>query len=119
MSMIYLHLAASLIALAGIIAVMALPKGTGTHRILGRVAAAGLMVAALSSFGIASTGQVSWIHILSVVTAVNLPMAVLAARRGRIAAHKWAMLNNAGGLVIAGLFATFAPGRYLHGVLFS
>ncbi|MBY0337056.1 MAG: hypothetical protein K2X11_10605 [Acetobacteraceae bacterium] len=119
MSMIQFHLGASLVALGAIIAVMALPKGRDAHRLLGRVAAAGLMAAAISSFWITSRGHWSWIHLLSLTTAINLPFAVLAARRGRIAAHKRAMLANAGGLVVAGLFAVFAPGRYLHAVLFG
>jgi uncharacterized membrane protein len=119
MSMIHLHLAASLVALGAIVTALALPKGRGAHRLWGRVAVAGLMVAALSSFGITARGHFSWIHILSVTTAVNLPFAVWAARAGRIATHKRAMLANAGGLVVAGLFAVFAPGRYLYGVFFG
>lgn len=119
MSMIHLHLGASLLALAGIVAVLALPKGQRAHRVLGRGAALMLLVAAISSFWIQARGHLSPIHILSVVTMVNVPLAVWAVGRGRVAAHKHAMLANAGGLVVAGLFATFAPGRYLHGVLFG
>jgi len=117
--MIHLHLSASLLALGGILAVLVLPKGDFAHRVIGRGAAALLLLAALSSFWIQARGHLSPIHVLSVVTMVNLPLAVWAARRGRIAAHRGAMLANAGGLVIAGLFATFAPGRYLHGLLFG
>jgi uncharacterized membrane protein len=119
MSMIHLHLAASLLALAGILAVLALPKGAFAHRVFGRAAAACLMIAAISSFWIQARGHLSPIHILSVVTLVNVPLAIWAVRRGRVAAHRGAMLANAGGLVIAGLFATFAPGRYVHGILFG
>ncbi|MFN3447730.1 MAG: hypothetical protein ACK44F_03450 [Roseococcus sp.] len=119
MSMLHLHLAASLLALGGIVAVLALPKGRLAHRLIGRGAAAMLLLSAISSFGIASRGHLSPIHILSVVTLVNVPLAVRAAQAGRIAAHRRAMLANAGGLVVAGLFATFAPGRYLYGLLFG
>jgi uncharacterized membrane protein len=118
-SMIHLHLAASLLALAGIVTVLALPKGEFAHRLIGRGAAAFLLVAALSSFWIQARGSFSPIHTLSVMTLVTVPLAVFAARRGRVAAHRAAMLSNAGGLVVAGLFATFAPGRHLHGLLFG
>lgn len=117
--MLYLHLAFSLIALVAILLIMALPKGRDAHRLLGRIAAAALVLGALSSFGIQARGHLSWLHILSVVTLVNIPYAIWAVRRGHIAGHKRAMLINAGGLFVAGLFATFAPGRFLYGVLFG
>ena len=119
MSTIHLHLAASLLALGCIVTVLALPKGEFAHRLFGRAAAAFLLIAAISSFWIQARGHLSPIHILSVVTLVNVPLAIWAVRRGRVAAHKRAMLANAGGLVVAGLFAVFAPGRYLHAVLFG
>jgi uncharacterized membrane protein len=117
--MMPLHLSLSLLALLAILAILATPKGTPAHRWLGRLAAAALVLSAISSFGIQARGHLSWLHILSVVTLVNIPYAIRAVRQGRIAAHKRAMLINAGGLVVAGLFATFAPGRYLYGVLFG
>ena len=117
--MLLLHLGLSLLALLAILAIMASPKGTKAHRWLGRIAATALVLSALSSFGIQARGQLSALHILSVVTMVNIPIAVWMVRRGRVAAHKRGMLINAGGLVLAGLFATFAPGRTLYGVLFG
>jgi uncharacterized membrane protein len=45
-----------------------------------------------------------------------LPIAVLHARRHRIAQHRFAMISIfVGALVIAGLF-TFLPGRIMHAV---
>ena len=117
--MLLVHLGFSLIALVLILAIMLLPKGRLAHRRLGRVAAAALALSALSSFGIQARGHVSWLHILSVVTLVNLAWAAWAIRHGRVAAHRRAMMAGAGGLFIAGLFATFAPGRYLYGVFFG
>ena len=117
--MLLLHLAFSLLALAAILAILALPKGRAAHRWLGRLAAAALVLSALTSFGIQARGHFSWLHILSVVTLVNVAYAVWAVRQGRIAAHKRAMLAGAGGLFVAGLFASFAPGRYLYGVFFG
>ena len=111
---IALHLAAAALALLGIALVLASPKGQGAHRFWGRVAAAGMLGAALTSFGIPRFGALSPIHALSLLTLLNLPLAVLAARAGRVAAHRRAMLINAGSLVVAGLFAVAVPGRLLH-----
>jgi uncharacterized membrane protein len=46
-------------------------------------------------------------------------MAYLAARRGHIRAHRFAMISlYVGGILIAGAFA-FSPGRMLHKWLFG
>jgi len=117
--MLLLHLGLSLLALLAILAILASPKGTSTHRLLGRIAAAALVLSALTSFGIQARGHLSALHLLSVVTLVNIPIAIWMVKRGRVAAHKAGMLINAGGLVVAGLFATFAPGRTIYGMLFG
>jgi uncharacterized membrane protein len=117
--MLLLHLGFSLVALGAILAILSLPKGQLAHRRLGRLAAGALVLSALFSFGIQARGHFSWLHILSVVTLVNMAWAVWAIRQGRVAAHKRAMMAGAGGLFVAGIFATFAPGRYLYGVLFG
>ncbi|UAK24812.1 DUF2306 domain-containing protein [Sphingomonas nostoxanthinifaciens] len=89
------------------------PKGDRLHRRLGWLWC-GLMVAgALSSFGIrARTGHLSPIHILSVLTLVTVPRAIVAARRGRIETHRRMMTILYAALVIAGYF-TLLPGRML------
>lgn len=117
--MLWLHLGLSMTALVLILAILLGPKGSPAHRRLGRVAAGVLMAAALSSFAIRSSGHLSALHGLSVVVLVSVPYAVWQVRRGRVAAHKRIMLSVAGGLFVAGLFATFAPGRVLHGLLFG
>lgn len=119
MSIIHLHLGLSLLATALILAILALPKGRGAHRGLGRMAVAALVLAALSSFWITSSGGYSAIHILSVVTFLTVPLAVWQVRRGMVMAHKITMLSNAGGLVVAGAFASFMPGRYFADALFG
>jgi uncharacterized membrane protein len=64
-------------------------------------------------------GPWSPIHLLSIFTLAMLPVAVLHARRHRVAQHRKAMLTMfAGALVIAGLF-TFVPGRIMYRVAFG
>ena len=101
---------------------LAAPKGTAVHRGFG-VAWAGLMllVAGSSLFihTIRTFGPFSPIHLLSLFTLVNVPLAVLAARRGRVKAHRQAMLwTYALALVVTGLF-TLWPGRIMYKVVFG
>ena len=101
---------------------LAAPKGTQPHRLVGRAWMGLMLVVAITSFGITGvrgSGQFSWIHGLSLFTLAMLPLAVLHVRRGRIAAHRWAMLALFfGALVITGAF-TLLPGRLLGRIVFS
>lgn len=97
------------------------PKGTLPHRLLGWIWVALMMAAALSSLFIMEInhGVFSFIHILSGLTIVSLPMAVYAARRHRVAAHRTAMTNLFfGALVVAGVLA-FLPGRVMWAMFFG
>jgi uncharacterized membrane protein len=98
------------------------PKGTLPHRRIGWVWVALMLAVVLSSSGITGVrgpGQYSWIHGLSLFTLLALPAAVLHARRGRIAAHRWAMLGLfLGALVVTGAF-TLLPGRLMGRIVFS
>jgi uncharacterized membrane protein len=94
-------------------------KGDRTHRLIGRVWAALMMVAAASSFGVHQLmGHLSPIHILSVITLIAIPRAIVDARRGRIARHRRTMTIVYAALVIAGYF-TLIPTRLLGGFLFG
>jgi uncharacterized membrane protein len=56
---------------------------------------------------------------LSIFTLVTLPLAVWAAHRHEVTAHRRAMIMPfSGALVIAGLF-TLLPGRIMHAVVFG
>jgi uncharacterized membrane protein len=56
---------------------------------------------------------------LSIFTLVTLPLAVWAAHRHEVTAHRRAMIMLfSGALVIAGLF-TLLPGRIMHAVVFG
>jgi len=91
--------------------VLARRKGDALHRLLGRLWAVLMLVAALSSFGL-THGRISWIHLLSILVLVTVPRGVLLAMRGHIAAHRRSMTLAYWGLVIAGFF-TFLPGRLM------
>ena len=97
-------------------------KGGRRHRTVGWIWAGLMAVVALSSFAI--TGgrgalHFSWIHIISGIVLVMLPLGVLHARQGRIAAHKGRMLGLFfGALVVTGGF-TLLPGRIMGGVVFG
>ncbi|WP_223424161.1 DUF2306 domain-containing protein [Tateyamaria pelophila] len=97
-------------------------KGTRAHRFLGRGWAILMATVALSSFWIHELevfGVFSPIHLLSIVTLVSLPLAVVAARRGQIARHRAIMISLfVTGLIIPGIF-TLLPGRTMHAVLFG
>jgi len=99
-------------------------KGDAAHRMLGRVWVCLMLVTAITSAfirtpgaGIAGTGF-SFIHAFTVWTLVSVPLAVRAARQGRIAAHRGMMTGLYAGLVIAGAFS-FLPGRLLGSAVFG
>lgn len=121
---IIIHLATVVPALLLGPVVLLRRKGDATHRLLGRIWAVLMLVTAISSAfirtpgaGIAGTGF-SFIHIFTVWTLVNVPLAVLAARRGQIARHRGMMTGLYAGLVIAGAF-TMIPGRLLGSLVFG
>ena len=114
------HAAAAIIALLSAIGVAFLSKGTPAHVWLGRSFALAIMITAVSSFWITglTPGHYSWIHILSVVTIINVPLAIRAIWRGDRRGHARAMIINAVSLAIAGAF-TLMPGRILGAVVFG
>lgn len=97
-------------------------KGTTPHRWLGWTWVGLMAIVAASSFWIShirTFGAFSLIHVLSIYVLVQLPLAVYAARSGRIHAHKIAMTSMfIGALVIAGAF-TFMPGRVMYRMIFG
>ena len=117
---IQLHAFAAMAAFALGAVQLAAPKGTLPHRTVGWIWAALMVVVAASSFWIHDLriwGPWSPIHLLAIFTLVTLPLAVMHARRHRVASHRNAMIGIfTGALMIAGLF-TFVPGRIMHAVL--
>ncbi|MBP7339315.1 DUF2306 domain-containing protein [Niveispirillum sp.] len=121
-ALIQLHavLATTAIILGGV--QFAMPKGTPTHRLLGRIWVACMAIVALSSFFIHEIrmfGMFSAIHLLSVLVLVALWQAIRLARRGDIARHKRSMIRlYVLALIITGAF-TLLPGRLMYKVFFG
>lgn len=108
--LVHMSAASAAIVIGGI--TLKVKKGTQLHRLLGRVWVVLMLVAALVSFGIRTSGHFSWIHLLSAGVLASLVASVLAAMKGRINAHQRGMVNTYIGLVVAGAF-TFLPARRL------
>jgi uncharacterized membrane protein len=96
-------------------------RGDRLHRQLGWVWVAAMMLTAASTFGIREIngGTLSWIHLLSAWTLIQVPLIVWAARTHRVEQHRKAVRGIvAGALIIAGAF-TFPPfrlfGQWLYG----
>jgi len=112
---ILIHLATVLPAIPLGLWVLLARKGDATHRMLGRIWAVLMLVAAGSAVFIRTInhGQFSLIHLFVPVVFLALFRAIRAARMGRIALHKrlmWTLYSA--GLLLPGLFA-FLPGRLL------
>jgi uncharacterized membrane protein len=116
--LIALHLAAALLALAVGAVVLARRKGTASHKALGWFWVVLTATTALSSVfirdhGLPNVAGDTPIHVFTITTALSLPYGVVQIRRGRVGAHRMAMLNLfIGGGIVAGLL-TLLPGRFL------
>ena len=117
---VQLHTAAALVAAVSGAFVMVRTKGTASHLAGGYVFSIAIVLTAITSFWITrlTPGHSSWIHILSVVTLVSIPMAIYYRRAGNIRRHAANMIAPFVSLIVAGAF-TFAPGRIMHNVLFG
>jgi len=113
------HLSAILPALPLGAVMLLRRKGDRVHRMLGRIWAVLMMVAAAASFGIhGMMGHLSPIHILSAITLVGIPRAIWDARHGRIVRHRRTMTIVYASLVVAG-YLTLIPTRLLGHFLFG
>lgn len=119
-ALIWLHLAAIVVALGLTPVLLLRPRGDRRHRRLGQVWAVALIATAfLSLFLHGSHSRFSVIHILSAATLVLVPRAWWAARTHRVAQHRSAVRGIvAGALLIAGFF-TFPFDRLLGHWLFG
>lgn len=112
------HIASAAGALVFGAVTLSLRKGTPTHRLFGRIWVALMVLTALVSFGIRSSGHFSWIHLLSVWTLVALAASIYAIIRGNVRMHRRGMISAYVGLSIAGVF-TLLPGRRLGSLVWG
>jgi uncharacterized membrane protein len=115
------HLLTVLIALVLTPWMLLRPRGTKTHRLLGKIwVTAMVATAALSLFvKVIDPGHFSVIHILSIFTLIMAPRVWLTARAHQVARHRATVRGLVtGALLIAGFF-TLPPFRLLGGWLFG
>lgn len=112
---VLIHLSTVLPAIPLGLWVLLARKGDARHRMLGRLWAVLMLVAATSAIFIRTInhGQFSLIHLFVPVVFLALFRAIRAARMRNIARHKRLMWTlYVGGLLLPGMFA-FLPGRLL------
>lgn len=107
---IYAHLSTILPSLLLGPIVLLRRKGDHTHRILGKVWAILMLLASALSFGILSSGHLSWLHGLAAFTIFSVLRGIRAARRRDLGQHKASMVGSYVGTVAAFVFA-LSPGR--------
>jgi uncharacterized membrane protein len=118
---VWAHLATLAVALAITPIMLWRRRGDRLHRRLGWIWAVCMFFTAIISLNIRliNRGEMSWIHILSVLTIIGVPVLVIAARRHDIARHRGqARAFVIGALLVAGFF-TFPFNRLLGGWLFG
>ncbi|MEQ7872802.1 hypothetical protein ABDK56_02185 [Sphingomonas sp. ASV193] len=119
--MVWAHLATIGIALALTPVMLLRRRGDRRHRALGRVWAVAMFMTALLSFSIRgiNRGGLSFIHLLSAWTLIQVPIIVWSARRHDVARHRSAVRGMVfGALLVAGFF-TFPFNRLLGRWLFG
>jgi uncharacterized membrane protein len=115
-AIIAVHVATAILSVILGTTVLFAEKGTTRHKWLGRLWAAAMFAAALSSFDIRelNPGHFSWVHGLSLLTFVSVGRAIWAIRQGNVRGHRLAMRGSFIGLVAAGLAAVATPHRLLN-----
>lgn len=115
---ILIHIAAAIGALVFGAIPFSVRKGSRTHRLFGRLWVALMATTAFVSFGIKSSGQFSWIHLLSVTALLGLSASIYAVIRGNIRAHRRGMIATYTCLAVAGAFALL-PHRRLGSLVWN
>lgn len=107
------HLLTIAIALALTPVMLLRRRGDRHHRLVGHVWIAAMLLTALSSFFVRSSGGFSIIHILSIWTLIQVPLLWWRARNHDVARHRSGVRGMVtGALLIAGFF-TFPFDRML------
>lgn len=118
---VWAHLLTIVIALVLTPVMLLRRRGDANHRLLGYVWAASLFGTAFISLFVKTLnpGHFSYIHLLSILTIVQVPMIVLYARRHDHERHRQAVRGMViGALLVAGFF-TLPFGRLIGHWLFA
>lgn len=118
---LWLHLATMMVTLALTPAILWMRRATPLHRQLGYAWVTALTITAIDSFAIRMTnhGRLSFIHVLSVVTLIVLPILVSSARRHDHRRHRRAVRGLVIGALLTAGFFTFPFHRMLGSWLFG
>ncbi|WP_304165785.1 DUF2306 domain-containing protein [Phenylobacterium aquaticum] len=112
---IKLHILGAVSAIAVGAALMTLRKGRTFHRTAGWLWVGLVSLVAGSSLFITSLNHGHWslLHLLTGWTLIILPVAVLAARRHKVAQHRRTMMGLFYGGFALNAFIAFIPGRVM------
>lgn len=118
---IWAHLLTVVVTLALTPVMLLRRRGDRIHRRLGWVWAIALFATALLSFQVrnANHGGLSWIHILSAWTMVQVPVIVWAARTHRLVQHRRSVRAMVTGAMLLAGYLTFPFNRLLGQWLFG
>ena len=122
--LIALHLACAVLAIVAGAIVLARRKGNFSHRVLGwsfvaLLGGATLTSAFIRDFHFPNLAGYTPIHVLTVVTAIFLPLGIWRIRTGQVEAHRRTMTRlYIGACIVAGLF-TLLPGRFLGNLVWQ
>ena len=120
-TVIQIHLVTALAALLFGIIMWVRPKGTKSHKFVGRLFVAMMVVTAISAYFIRSLGNGSFslIHIFVPITLIGSYFIVSSIRKGDLKAHKTHVRNMFfAALLIPGAFS-FLPGRTMWMLFFG
>lgn len=120
-AVVWAHILTILVALVLTPFMLLRKRGDRPHRVLGWIWASALFLTAAISFEVRTInpGGFSFIHLLSVLTIVQVPLIVLYARRHDWKRHRSAVRGMVtGALLVAGFF-TFPFGRMMGAWLFG
>ncbi len=120
-TVVLVHMFVALAAFAVGLFQLVAPKGTIPHRIIGWSWIIFMTVIAVTSLFIRNVnhGHFSFIHILTAITLIQIPLIVYFARTHQIQKHGAAAYGLfMGALLIAGLL-TFIPGRLMWQLFFG
>ena len=125
---IIIHAAFAILAVPLGLFVLLTQKGTGQHKLLGKIWIICLVIVSLTAGFIQSIspGEYSYIHLLIPVTLISLIYSIWSIRKYKKTnfekykyLHSVCMVNvYIGALIIAGAF-TLAPGRVFHQLIFG